>query len=41
MYVNRNRVFERLDDVVRSGFTIITYAQYLSLRAEALAGAAS
>ncbi len=43
MYVNRDRVFQRLDDVIRRGFTIVTYRHYAASRAVAAmaAGAAS
>ena len=37
MYINRDEVFERLDRVLRSGFTIISYREYVSLKAGATA----
>ncbi len=43
MYVNRDRVFDRLDDVIRRGFRILTYRQYAAARGGAVmtAGARS
>jgi hypothetical protein len=43
MYVNRDRVFERLDGVLRKGFHVIPYERYAAVRTEAsaaMAGAA-
>lgn len=37
MYINRDQVFERLDRVLRSGFTIISYRDYVSLKAGTVA----
>ena len=33
MYVHRDQVFDRLEDVVRKGFRIVTYRRYASVRA--------